>query len=80
MRIKICDFTKRELYMLRRACNFTPMELELFTLRSRGEEYTVEKCAEEMNCSPDTAYRILKKVLDKIERVCGIKPKINPKK
>ncbi len=75
MRVKICDFTKRELYQLRRLCNFTPDELTLFNLRSQGEGYTLERCAEEMNCCTETAHRINKRVLNKIERVCGKSPK-----
>lgn len=73
MRIRICDFTTRELYMLRRTCNFTPDELTLFNLRSK--DMSLEQCAEEMNCCVETAHRISKKVLDKVERVCGINPK-----
>ena len=73
MRIRICDFTSRELYMLRRTCNFTEDELMLFNLRSK--DFSLERCAEEMNCSTQTVNRIAKRMLDKVERVCGVKPK-----
>lgn len=73
MRIRICDFTSRELYMLRRTCNFTPEELMVFNLRSK--DLTLEQCAEEMHYSVQRVDRIAKKMLDKVERVCGIKPK-----
>ena len=73
MRIRICDFTSRELYMLRRTCNFTNDELTLFNLRSK--DIPLEQCAEEMACSIETVNRIAKRINNKVERVCGIKPK-----
>lgn len=73
MRIRICDFTKRELYQLRRLCNFTPDEMTLFNLRSR--DIPLEQCADEMACSIETVNRIAKRINNKVERVCGIKPK-----
>lgn len=73
MRIRIADFTMRELHMLRRVCNFTPDELTVFNLRSK--DLSLEKCAEEMHFSTQRVNRIAKKMLDKVERVCGVKPK-----
>lgn len=73
MRIRICDFTQRELYMLRRTCNFTPEELTIFNLRSKG--LTLSQCAEEMHYSTQRVNRIVQKMLDKVERVCCIQPK-----
>lgn len=73
MRIRICDFTQRELFMLRRTCNFTPEELTVFNLRSK--DLTLAQCAEEMHYSTQRVNRIAQKMLDKVERVCGVRPK-----
>lgn len=66
--IRIYDFTKRELEVFLQRANFTPNEETLFLLRSKN--YTLEQAAEEMNVSSKTAYRLNKKVKQKIITVC----------
>lgn len=66
--IKIYDFTKYELQMFLDRANFTEDEERLFNLRAKY--YTLEQVAEEMNISSKTAYRINKKVKNKIIKVC----------
>ena len=64
--MKVSEFTKRELYHLQAFCNFTPVEEQLFILRSKNT--TVEDCAERMNMSVQNVYKINKKLMSKIER------------
>ena len=64
-RVKVSQFTKRELFHFQAFCNFTPDEETLFHLRSKGK--TLEECAEEMNVSESTAKRIQNRVSRKIE-------------
>lgn len=66
--IRICDFTKYELECFREKCNFTDEERKLFDFRA--EYYTLEQIAEKMNISSKTAYRINKRIKDKIKKVC----------
>lgn len=66
--IKVCDFTQREIEVFLQRANFTPDEETLFLLRSKN--YTLEESAEEMNISSKTAYRINKKIKQKIIKVC----------
>lgn len=66
--IRIYDFTKRELEVFLQRANFTPDEETLFLLRSK--DYTLEQAAEEMNVSSKTAYRINKRIKQKIIKVC----------
>ena len=66
--IRIYDFTKAELDCFRENCNLSPPERELFELRN--QYYTLEQAAEKMNISPKTAYRLNKKIKQKIVRVC----------
>ena len=66
--IKIYDFTKKEIDLFLAECNFTDQEEELFLLRSKYK--TLEQSAEIMNISSKTAYRINKKVKEKIIKVC----------
>lgn len=66
--IKIYDFTKREIDYLIENSNFSPPERQLFDLRNNY--YTLEQAAEEMNISSKTAYRINKKMKQKIVKVC----------
>lgn len=66
--IKVCDFTQREIEVFLQRANFTPDEETLFLLRSK--DYTLEESAEEMNISSKTAYRINKKIKQKIIKVC----------
>ena len=64
--MKVSDFTKRQLYHLQAFCNFTPVEEQLFILRSKNT--TLEDCAEHMNMSVQNVYRINKKMKSKIEK------------
>lgn len=64
--MKVSDFTKRQLYHLQAFCNFTPVEEQLFILRSKNT--TLEDCAEHMNMSVQNVYRINKKMKSKIEQ------------
>lgn len=65
--LKIPDFTKQEIDYLIENCNFTKQEMQLFLLRNK--EYSFENCAEFMNVSDSTVYRINRKMKDKIIRV-----------
>lgn len=65
--LKIPDFTKRDINYLLENCNFTKQEERLFLLRN--EEYSLENCAEMMNVSVSTVYRISKKMKRKILKV-----------
>lgn len=66
--IKVCNFTRTEIEVFLQRANFTPDEETLFLLRSK--DYTLEQAAEEMNVSSKTAYRINKRVKQKIVKVC----------
>lgn len=66
--IKVCDFTQSEIEVFLQRANFTPDEETLFLLRSK--DYTLEQAAEKMNVSSKTAYRINKRVKQKIVKVC----------
>lgn len=66
--IKVCNFTQSEIEVFLQRANFTPDEETLFLLRSK--DYTLEESAEEMNVSAKTAYRINKRVKQKIIKVC----------
>lgn len=66
--IRMCDFTRFEIEVFLLMANFTPDEEALFLLRSK--DYTLEQAAEEMNVSSKTAYRINKRIKQKIVRVC----------
>lgn len=66
--IKVCDFTQKEIEVFLQRSNFTPDEETLFLLRSK--DYTLEQSAEKMNVSSKTAYRINKRVKQKIIKVC----------
>lgn len=65
--MKICEFTKPELVYLVNNCNFTKEQLELFNLRA--DDVPFEKCAEIMNISISTTYRINKKLMTKVVRI-----------
>lgn len=66
--IKVCDFTQSEIEVFLQRANFTSDEETLFLLRSKN--CTLEQAAEEMNVSSKTAYRINKRVKQKIVKVC----------
>lgn len=63
----IPDFTQEELNYIIEAANFTEQQKHLFLLRNK--EYTMEQCAEIMNVSDSTVYRIQEKMLVKIAKV-----------
>lgn len=65
--IKIPDFTRNEIEFIKDNANFTKQENQLFDLRN--EEYSLESCAEQMNVSVSTIYRINKKMKKKILKV-----------
>lgn len=66
--IKMCNFTLAEIEVFLQRANFTSDEETLFLLRSK--DYTLEQAAEEMNVSSKTAYRINKRIKQKIVKVC----------
>lgn len=65
--LKIPDFTKPEIEYIKEQANFTTQEAELFLLRNN--EHSLEECAELMNVSVSTIYRISKKMKKKIIKV-----------
>ena len=65
--MKICDFTKREVEYFRQECNFTNEEMILFNMRA--DNIPLEECAERMNLSVSTIYRLHKKVKIKVEKL-----------
>lgn len=65
--MKICDFVNSELERIRSEANFTKDERFLFELRA--EDIPLEQCAEIMNLSVSTVYRIHKKVKIKVEKL-----------
>lgn len=66
-KLKICDFTVPELDRFRKECNLTKDERLLFELRA--EDIPLEQCAEIMNISASTVYRLSKKVKTKVEKL-----------
>lgn len=65
--MRIPDFVKSEIDYIKNNANMTPRETELFDLRNK--ENSLEECAERMNCSISTVYRINKSMKKKIMRV-----------
>ena len=65
--LRVQDFTVKEIRYIKESANFTKMENQLFDLRNA--EYSLEVCAEIMNCSISTIKRLNKTLLSKIERV-----------
>lgn len=65
--MKICDFVNSELEHIRSEANFTNDEMILFNMRANN--IPLEECAERMNLSVSTAYRLHKKIKSKIEKV-----------
>lgn len=65
--LKIPDFTKPEIEMIKEKANFTEQEDYLFDLRN--DEYSLEQCAEMMNVSISTVKRISKRMITKIIKV-----------
>lgn len=68
--LKIVDFTKPEIDYILKNANFTQDEERLFHLRNN--EYILEKCAEMMNVSISTVYRINKRMGKKILKLSKI--------
>lgn len=65
--MRIPDFVKSEIDYIKDNANMTPREAQLFELRNK--ENSLEECAEYMNCSISTVYRINKSMKKKIMRV-----------
>ena len=65
--MKLYDFTKPELDILRALCNFTEDEEEYFNLRSRGKSNV--QIAMTMNVSEAKVSKLARKVKDKIKRI-----------
>lgn len=65
--MRIPDFVKSEIDYIKDNANMTPREAQLFELRNK--ENSLEECAEYMNCSVSTVYRINKSMKKKIMRV-----------
>lgn len=68
--MKICDFVNSELEHIRSEANFTKEQATLFDLRVKN--IPLEECAEKMNVSVSTVYRINKTVKMKIEKVLSM--------
>lgn len=67
MRNEIPELTKFEIDYIIANANFTKDEKSLFLLRN--EERTMEECAEIINVSNTTIYRISKKMKRKINKL-----------
>lgn len=65
--LRIPDFVKSEIEYIKENANMTPREDQLFELRNK--EVSLEECAELMNCSISTVYRINKSMKRKIMKV-----------
>lgn len=65
--LKIPDFTKPEIDRIKERANFTEEQEKLFNLRNKSLSF--EKCAELMNVSVSTVYRISYKMKDKIKKL-----------
>ena len=65
--MRIPDFVKSEIDFIKENANMTPREEQLFSLRNK--EYSLEECAEYMNCRISTVNRVNKSMKKKILRV-----------
>ena len=65
--MRITDFVKSEIDFIKENANMTPREEQLFSLRNK--EYSLEECAEYMNCSISMVNRVNKSMKKKILRV-----------
>lgn len=65
--MRIPDFIKSEIDYIKDNANMTEREEMLFYLRNK--EIPLEECAERMNCSVSTVYRINKSMKKKVMRV-----------
>lgn len=68
--MKICEFVNSEINYIISESNFTKEQLILFNLRIKN--IPLEECAEKMNVSVSTVYRINKAVKIKIEKVLNM--------
>ena len=69
-KLKICDFTMPEIRFILSESNFTDEEEFLFNLRMRN--IPLEECAEIMNVSNSTIYRINRKIKNKIQKISKV--------
>lgn len=67
--MRITEFVKSEIVYIKDNANLTDREETLFDLRNR--EIPLEECAERMNCSVSTVYRINKGMKRKIFKIIG---------
>lgn len=65
--MKVCDFTKKEIEYLVSECNFSNDEENVFLMRCKG--HTLDEIAEKMNVCYKTAYRINRRIKNKIIKV-----------
>ena len=65
--MKICEFVNSEINYSISESNFTKEQLILFNLRIKN--IPLEECAEKMNVSVSTVYRINKSMKTKIDKV-----------
>lgn len=65
--LKIPDFVQSEIEYIKANANMTPREEKLFELRNK--ENSLEECADRMNCSISTVYRVNKSMKKKIMKV-----------
>lgn len=65
--MKVTDFIKPEIDYIKANANLTEREDMLFTLRNK--EYSIEECAEKMNCSVSTINRLNKSMKKKIMKL-----------
>lgn len=63
----MCDFVNSEINYIISESNFTKEQLILFNLRIKN--IPLEECAEKMNVSVSTVYRINKSMKAKIDKV-----------
>ena len=68
--MKICDFVNSELEHIRSEANFTKEQATLFDLRVKN--IPLEECAEKMNVSVSTVYRINKAIKKKIDKILNM--------
>ena len=65
--MQLCELVEWELNMYRLQCNFTDEELNFFNMRAK--DCSVEETAEKMDISIGKAYKISRKIKEKMERV-----------
>lgn len=65
--MKISEFVKADIKHILAESNFTKEEEELFLLRTK--DVPLEECADIMNVSNSTIYRINRKIKNKIQKV-----------